>query len=56
MTAQGYFKSDGAWVPNKELVGLDETGKPLELLNSTLNGKHSLKKGTKKETKSFQTT
>tara|TARA_Y100001934_G_scaffold265302_1_gene343308 strand:+ start:460 stop:1059 length:600 start_codon:yes stop_codon:yes gene_type:complete len=36
MTAQGYFKSDGAWVPNKELVGLDETGKPLELLNSTL--------------------
>ena len=36
MTAQGYFNSDGAWVPNKELVGLDETGKPLELLNSTL--------------------
>lgn len=36
MTAQGYFKSDGAWVPNKELVGLDETGKPLELLDSTL--------------------
>ena len=36
MTAQGYFKNDGAWVPNKELVGLDETGKPLELLDSTL--------------------
>ena len=36
MTAQGYFENDGAWVPNKELVGLDETGKPLELQDSTL--------------------
>ena len=36
MTAQGYFKNDGSWVPNKELVGLDKCGKPLELLDSTL--------------------
>ena len=36
MTAQGYFENDGAWVPNKELVGLDEKGKPLELQDSTL--------------------
>ena len=36
MTAQGYFKEGGAWVPNKELVGLDDEGKPLELLDSTL--------------------
>jgi hypothetical protein len=36
MTAQGYFKNDGSWVPNKELVGLDKSGKPLELLVSTL--------------------
>lgn len=37
MTAQGYFKDDGTWVPNRDLVGLDETGKPLKLLDSTLS-------------------
>jgi hypothetical protein len=35
MTAQGYFV-DGRWIPNKELVGLDESGKELELQPSTL--------------------
>ena len=37
MTAQGYFKDDGTWVPNRDLVGLDEAGKPLKLLDSTLS-------------------
>ena len=36
MTAQGYFTEDNRWVPNKNLVGLDESGKTLELVLSTL--------------------
>ena len=36
MTAQGYFTDDDRWVPNKDLVGLDDSGKPLELVPSTL--------------------
>ena len=36
MTAQAYFKGNGTWVPNKELVGLDDKRKPLKLLDSTL--------------------
>ncbi len=36
MTAQGYFTEDNRWVPNKNLVGLDESGKILELVLSTL--------------------
>lgn len=36
MTAQGYFTDDGKWIPNKELVGLDEKDKTLELVESTL--------------------
>ena len=36
MTAQGYFTEDNRWVPNKNLVGLDESGKTLELVLTTL--------------------
>lgn len=36
MTAQGYFTSEGRWVPNGELVGLDEEGKELPEVPSTL--------------------
>ncbi len=35
MTAQGYFV-DGRWIPNKELVGIDDSGKELEQEPSTL--------------------
>ncbi len=36
MTAQGWFLEDGHWVPNKELVGLDEEGNELPKIDSTL--------------------
>ena len=36
MTAQGYFTPEGYWVPNKELVGLDDEGEPVEERSSTL--------------------
>ncbi|MEM8934267.1 MAG: hypothetical protein AAGE94_23950 [Acidobacteriota bacterium] len=36
MTAQGYFDHDDHWVPQGELVGLDEHGEPLERRTSTL--------------------
>ena len=36
MTAQGYFTADGRWVPNKELVGLDQEGVVVEKVPSTL--------------------
>ena len=36
MTAQGYFNGNNKWIPNKELVGLDDSDKPLELVPSTL--------------------
>ena len=36
MTAQGYFDQGGAWVPNRELVGLDAAGQPLPLVPATL--------------------
>lgn len=36
MTAQGYFDDTGTWLPNKELVGLDDEGEPLEKVPSTL--------------------
>ncbi len=42
MTAQGYFDGDGTWVPNKELVGLDEDGGVLESLPSTLGNAQTL--------------
>lgn len=42
MTAQGYFAADGTWIPNKELVGLDAEGRPLERLPSTLGAAQPL--------------
>jgi hypothetical protein len=36
MTAQAYFDADGSWVPNRDLVGLDVEGNPVELAASTL--------------------
>jgi hypothetical protein len=42
MTAQGYFTEDGYWVPNKELVGLDEEGETLPKRPSTLGEAQAL--------------
>ena len=36
MTSQGYFDSDMNWIPNKELVGMDESGKALSKVPATL--------------------
>ena len=36
MTAQGYFDEQGAWIPQKDLVGLDADGRALEAKDSTL--------------------
>ena len=36
MTAQGYFTESDKWIPNRDLVGLDESGKALEIVPSTL--------------------
>jgi hypothetical protein len=36
MTAQGYFTEEGRWVPNADLVGLDEEGQPTDKKPSTL--------------------
>jgi hypothetical protein len=36
MTAQAYFDEEGHWVPNRDLVGLDPDGNPVELAPSTL--------------------
>ena len=42
MTAQGYFDQGGAWVPNRELVGLDAGGQPLPLVPATLGAAQAL--------------
>jgi len=44
MTAQGYFDSEGTWVPNGELVGLDDDGNAMELVESTLGVPQPLKR------------
>ena len=36
MTSQGYFTDAGTWVPNGELVGLDDEGNEVEEIPSTL--------------------
>lgn len=36
MTGQGYFSDSGRWVPNKELVGIDQDGNEVELQPSTM--------------------
>ena len=36
MTSQGYFDSDINWIPNKELIGLDSSGKALDKVPATL--------------------
>jgi hypothetical protein len=37
MSAQGYFtRSGGRWIPNKELIGVDPAGRPVEKVPSTL--------------------
>lgn len=36
MSAQGYFDDAGFWLTDKELVGLDDAGTPLERQDSTL--------------------
>ena len=43
MTAQGYYTDEGHWVPNGELVGLDEAGQPKEPVKSTLGEAQALK-------------
>lgn len=36
MTMQAYFDPDGEWVENSRIVGLDEEGKPVDKVPSTL--------------------
>ena len=36
MTSQGYFDSDINWIPNKELIGMDSSGKVLDKVPATL--------------------
>jgi hypothetical protein len=36
MTSQGYFDSDMNWIPNKELIGMDSSGKVLNKIPATL--------------------
>ena len=36
MTSQGYFDSDINWIPNKELIGMDLSGKVLNKIPATL--------------------
>ena len=36
MTSQGYFDSDINWIPNKELIGMDSSGKVLNKVPATL--------------------
>ena len=36
MTSQGYFDSDINWIPNKELIGMDSSGKALDKIPATL--------------------
>ena len=36
MTSQGYFDSDINWIPNKELIGMDSSGKALDKVPATL--------------------
>ena len=44
MTAQGYFlRSNHKWIPNKELVGVDPAGRPMEKVPSTLGEPQELK-------------
>jgi hypothetical protein len=42
MTAQAYFDDDDAWVPNRDLVGLDPEGRPVPLAPSTLGVEQEL--------------
>lgn len=49
MTAQGYFDSDQHWIPNKDLVGLDIDGKPVEKVDSTLGKEQALEPATATE-------
>ena len=46
MTAQGYFTDSGRWVPNKELVGLDEDGQQVDSVPSTLGVEQQLEQAT----------
>ncbi|MCB9635482.1 MAG: hypothetical protein H6721_25465 [Sandaracinus sp.] len=43
MSAQGYFDTAGSWVPNKELVALDDEGNVLPQIPSTLGVEQTLK-------------
>ena len=36
MSAQGYFDGEGEWIPAKELVGIDASGKEVAFVPSTL--------------------
>ena len=36
MTSQGYFDRDINWIPNKELIGMDSSGKALDKVPATL--------------------
>ncbi|MEO0323094.1 MAG: hypothetical protein AAF447_09060 [Myxococcota bacterium] len=42
MTAQGYYTDEGHWVPNGELVSLDEAGQPKEPVKTTLGEPQAL--------------
>lgn len=49
MTAQGYVTHLGRWVPNSELVGLDESGQPVDLQPGTLGASQPLTPSSAKE-------
>lgn len=42
MTAQGYFTETGRWIPNKQLVGIDGNGNPVNPISSTLGVEQAL--------------
>jgi len=42
MLAQGYFKSTGEWIPQRELMGVDGAGRAVEKVPSTLGEDQAL--------------
>lgn len=42
MTAQGYFDEEARWVANRDLIGLDAEGEPVEKVPSTLGAEQTL--------------
>lgn len=42
MMAQGYFGEEGEWIPQRELIGIDGAGRPVEISPSTLGEQQEL--------------